>query len=434
VEHWREHAGRAESSRGRLHPCQWQDLYLSGYNGVDVTSAQPNTWQYDPAADSWTDLTGTLPFPHPAGGFAFGVVNNKLYIAGGRDAANTIIRLTWEFDPMAGTYMAKTDEPAIYQSNVPGSAVALNALWVFGGGLPFSIGGGANKAATKAAFPWVFVKTLKDRPKIPATDNQTRFYDPSTDTWGAFSNMNEFRSFPGGAAVGATLVATGGYQGGTTVSSVEAVTACFPTPAPPQCDTGAIQNEGFESGSFAPWVILEQNAAPIVTNTQAHAGTFSGYVGDAPDGFCGFPGVEATGDSSFYQQFTVPAGTRTLSFWHWDCTTDDIFFDWQDAYITDTNGTILQTIFHMCNDNEFWANTVVDMTPYAGQAVRVEFLVHEDGFGDVTGMYVDDVQLTVPCRSPTPTATATATPTPTATPSPRSTPTPRPRPTPVPRP
>ena len=255
-----------------------------------------------------------------------------------------------------------------------------------------------------------------------------------------------------------------------------------PTPTPTAtatpCDTGLIQNEGFETGSFPPWVIDGNNATPVVTNTQAHSGTFSGFAGDAPDGFCGFPGGEALGDSSFYQQFTVPAGTSTLSFWHWDCTTDSITFDWQDAYITDSSGNILQTIFHQCLDGETWINQQVDMTPFAGQTVRIKFLVHEDAFGDLTGMYVDDVVLYQPCGTPsptptatatatatptaaatatatatatptatatatataTPTATATATPTPTPTstprptPTPRSQPTPRGRPTPPPRP
>jgi hypothetical protein len=364
------------------------------------------------------------------------VINNKLYVAGGRDANNTIINLNWEFDPVAGTYTAKANEPGTYQNNVPGSASALNALWVFGGGNPFAIGAGANKAAAKAAFPWAVNKAAfvnGKKPLIPATDNETRFYDPSTDTWGPFSNMNELRSFPGGAAVGGTLVATGGYNGSTTVASVEAVTACFPTPTPPQCDTGAIQNEGFETGSFPPWLIDGTNNSPIVTNTLSHTGTSSAFAGDGGVLFCG-NGIEPTGDSSFYQQFTVPAGTSTLTFWHWDCTTDSITFDWQDSYITDSSGTILQTIFHQCLNGQTWIQQNVDMTPYAGQTVRIKFLVHEDGFGDLTGMYVDDVQLTVPCGSPTPTATATATPTPTATPVPRSTPTPRPRPTPAPRP
>jgi hypothetical protein len=180
-------------------------------------------------------------------------------------------------------------------------------------------------------------------------------------------------------------------------------------------------------------VILDQNATPLVTNVQAHSGTFSGFVGDEPDGYCGFTDFEADGNSSFYQQFTVPAGGGTLSFWHWDCTTDTIDFDWQDAYITDTNGNILVTIFHQCLDTGAWVNQQVDMTPYAGQTVRVEFLVHEDGFGDLAGMFVDDVQLLEVCGTPTPTptATATATPTATATATPTATPTSTPRPPPA---
>ena len=392
-------AGGYSSSTGKIY-------IISGYNTGFVDSAQPNTWAYDPVANSWTDLTGSAPFPHPAGGMAFGGINGKLYIAGGRDAANTIINLNWEYDPVANVYTAKADEPGTYQNNVPGSGAALNALWVFGGGNPFI---GSEAGATRAAFPWAFVKGAKN-PTLPATDNSTRFYDPSTDTWGAFSNMNEVRSFPGGAAIGPMLVAAGGFNGATSVASTEAVTACFPTPTPPQCDTGVIQNEGFETGDFPPWVIDGTNAAPVVTDTLSHSGTFSALAGDNPEvgDFCAETSQEPLGDSSFYQQFTVPAGTSTLSFWHWDCTFDTITFDWQDAYITDSNGNILLTIFHQCLNTQAWVNQTVDMTPYAGQTVRIKFLVHQDGFnppGDVTGMYVDDVQLTAPCGTPTPTPT-----------------------------
>src|SRR6266536_6283929 len=65
------------------------------------------------------------------------------------------------------------------------------------------------------------------------------------------------------------------------------------------------------------------------------------------------------------------------------------------------------------------------MTPFAGQTVRIKFLVHQDGFnppGDVTGMYVDDVSLPGQCGTPTPTPTATPTTTATATPTPTCTP------------
>jgi hypothetical protein len=285
---------------------------------------------------------------------------------------------------------------------------------------------------------------------------------PGTVTGHSFSN--------GDMTVTFTINFTGIFSGTLTASiGAGAITAAAPQTCNTNaafsgnynyvgsvCDSGIIQNGGFETGTFPPWVIDGNNATPVVTNTQAHTGTFSGFAGDAPSGFCG-NAAEVTGDSSFYQQFVVPAGGGTLSFWHKDCTTDSITFDWQDAYITDSNGTILQTIFHVC-DTVDWTNQQVDMTPYAGQTVRIKFLVHEDGFGDLTGMYVDDAALFVPCGTPTPTptatatatatptatatATATATPTATATvtptatpaPTPRVTPTPRPRPTPPPRP
>jgi hypothetical protein len=173
---------------------------------------------------------------------------------------------------------------------------------------------------------------------------------------------------------------------------------------------------------------------PVVTTNQAHSGTYSAFAGDGGVNYCGFPFPEPFGDSSFYQQFTVPAGGGTLSFWYWTCTTDSITFDWQDAYITNSNGNILQTIFHQCSDNEAWDNQTVNMGPYAGTTVRIKFLVHEDGANELTGMYVDDVQLLEPCGIPSPTPTVTPTPTPTPTLTPRGTPPPRPRPTPPPRP
>lgn len=216
-----------------------------------------------------------------------------------------------------------------------------------------------------------------------------------------------------------------------------------PTPTPtPTCPPGQlIENGGFETGDFTGWVIDGTNNPPLVVNTLSHSGTFSALIGGdgTPQGHCP-SGAEPTGDSSFYQQFTVPVNGGTLTFWHWDCFPDDIDFDYQDAYITDSNGNILQTIFHLQDQSRTWLKEAVDMAPYAGQTVRIKFLVHQDGFGDITDMFVDDVQLSVPCPSPTPTATATATftatptPTPRATPTPRNQPTPRLRPTPGPRP
>jgi hypothetical protein len=122
----------------------------------------------------------------------------------------------------------------------------------------------------------------------------------------------------------------------------------------PTCTPGErIVNGDFETGDFTDWVIDGIDTLPVVTNTNAHSGTYSAFAGGHPPTFCGFS-TETPGNSSFYQQFTVPVSGGTLSFWHWDCSNDDIAFDWQDAYITDTSGNILRTIFHQCLNGQTW--------------------------------------------------------------------------------
>jgi bacillopeptidase F (M6 metalloprotease family) len=194
--------------------------------------------------------------------------------------------------------------------------------------------------------------------------------------------------------------------------------------------TGSYASQELESDlpGAAHLVVAKTTASPHSGSYMALAGNISGH--------------EPSGDSSFYQELTVPAGGGILNFWHWDYTIDAFGIDYQDAYITDGHGTILQTIFHQASNEQTWLNQEVDLAPYAGQTIRVRFLVHQEGFVDSTAMYVDDVGLFVngsclsgsPTPTPTVTPTATPSPTPSVTPTPRSIPTPRARPTPAPRP
>ena len=152
------------------------------------------------------------------------------------------------------------------------------------------------------------------------------------------------------------------------------------------CAGNVVQNPGFETGTLPPWTVLGTNPPPVVSNAQAHTGTYSALLGTVS-------GSEPLGDGSMYQQITVPASGGNLTFWYYPGSQDSLAFDWQDAYITDASGTILATIFHQCLNTQTWTQQTFDMTPYAGQTVRIEFLVHQDGFGDDTYMYVDDVSL-----------------------------------------
>ena len=154
-----------------------------------------------------------------------------------------------------------------------------------------------------------------------------------------------------------------------------------------------IVNGGFETGGSAPWVVLSAQPAPVVSTTVAHTGSYSYALGSFGPG-------ETPGDASVYQTITVPAEGGTLSYWYKPTTVDNITFDWQDAYITNTSGTILTTLMHVCSNTNVWTQVTFNMAPYAGQTVRVEFLVHGDNAGDPTNMYVDDVVLNGPGGAP----------------------------------
>jgi N-acetylneuraminic acid mutarotase len=279
-------------------PASGKIYVLSGYNSGQVTSAQPNTWEYDPVADSWTDLTGTVQFPHPTGGAAFGVINNKLYVAGGRDATNTVINLTWEFDPTGPVYNAKTDEPGTFQNNVPGSGAAQNVLWVFGGGNPFSAANGSKTTFSRMGAPtrqdssgWSrFQKFLGV--KQPATDTSGRFYDPATDTWTSSPNMTALRSFPASGAIGSNLIiAAGGFNGSTTVASAETENVCAqqgtPSPTPTGTPGCIVVNGGFETGSLPPWTDTgDTSFTGVGPPAIPHSGSFALFSGPSTsDGF-----------------------------------------------------------------------------------------------------------------------------------------------------
>jgi len=148
-----------------------------------------------------------------------------------------------------------------------------------------------------------------------------------------------------------------------------------------------IVNGGFETGTFSPWTILSSMPTPVVSNVGPHSGTFDALMGDLNP-------PESLGDSSILSNLTapLPAGAM-LSFWWNGFTTDSIVFDWQDAYITNAAGTILATVMHQCLTTGTYLNVNYSLAAFAGQQVRVEFLVHSDGFGDVTNMRVDDVSI-----------------------------------------
>src|SRR4029453_12221126 len=94
-------------------------------------------------------------------------------------------------------------------------------------------------------------------------------------------------------------------------------------------------------------------------------------------------------------QSIFPAAGGPLSSWGGGGPRGSLPRDYQDVYVTNTSGAILAPIQNTCVSTG-WVHKTFNMTPYAGQTVRIKFLVHQNGAGDNTWMYADDISLISP--------------------------------------
>ena len=208
-------------------------IYLvGGYSTGNITPAFLQTWEYDPVANTFNTSRMSIPAAAGFGGAASGVINGHLYVAGGRDANNTVIATTWDYNIATDTWTARANMPSA--DNVPGSAVIGGKLWVFGGGNPFSGSAASPKSANKGLRAW-FNRLLR-----PDTTDALLLYDPATDTWSSGPSLIQQRAFPAGTHVGNTAVAVGGYTGASTTTSVEinVTGGGCPSPTPTATPTG----------------------------------------------------------------------------------------------------------------------------------------------------------------------------------------------------
>jgi hypothetical protein len=184
------------------------------------------------------------------------------------------------------------------------------------------------------------------------------------------------------AATGTSTVTITGTSG----STVKTTTITLAVTAP---SSQLIQNGGFETGTLANWT-TGGVYSPFVETVQKHSGTYSAQLSASS-------GTEPNGDSSIYQTITIPstATKATLTFYYWPSTTDTITYDWQEAQVQNTSGTMLAQIMKVCSNAMAWTPVTYDLTSYKGQTIRVYFNDHGDGYGDLTYMYLDDVTVTV---------------------------------------
>ena len=184
------------------------------------------------------------------------------------------------------------------------------------------------------------------------------------------------------ATTGTSTVTVTGTSGTITHTTTIALTITAPS-------TQLIQNGGFETGTLANWT-TGGAALPTISTVQKHSGSFSALAGASS-------GSEPNGDDFLYQSITIPstATKATLTFWYWPSTTDTITYDWQEAQVQNTSGTMLAQIMKVCSNAQAWTQVTYDLTSYKGQTIRIYFNDHQDGFGDLTYMYLDDISVNV---------------------------------------
>lgn len=179
----RSYGGAAAAIDGKL----WVIATPEGADGN--FTGETRLFRYDPATDTWAERE---PAPHHQHRAAVGVINGKLYVAGGM--AKTIRNeVTYEYDPVPwgeldvhdpATNVWTTRKSMTTARYGAAGGVIDGKLYVAGG-----IGTGYS------------------------TVSSMEMYDPATNTWGKRAKMLTARGGTGAAVVGGKLYVVGGKGG-----------------------------------------------------------------------------------------------------------------------------------------------------------------------------------------------------------------------------
>jgi hypothetical protein len=150
-----------------------------------------------------------------------------------------------------------------------------------------------------------------------------------------------------------------------------------------------VSNGGFENG-LAGWSVDIAVPPPVVGTERPHSGANAVLLGTITGT------TEPLGDVQISQVMTLdPNSNVTLGFWEWPFTTDSVTFDQEYVRVTPINppgATVV--LMNEARNDQTYIHREFDLSAFAGQTIKLTFGVHQDGFGDVTGVFVDDITLT----------------------------------------
>jgi len=218
----------------------------------------------------------------------------------------------------------------------------------------------------------------------------TRFTDTSTDSDGSVV-AHTWQFGDGTTGTGAnpshTYTAAGIYNVSETVKDNHSANSISTQPV----TIGALQllgNSGFETGTAAPWNITPK--VLLNNSMRAHTGKWFAEIGN------GAPGPDT---DHVAQSVTIPSGktSATLSF-YLNISTTDLYVADDRLYVKvySAAGVQLATLatYSNLNASGLYVLHNLDMTPYIGQKVQIDF-VGINNATDETKWDLDDVTLNV---------------------------------------
>ncbi len=182
-----------------------------------------------------------------------------------------------------------------------------------------------------------------------------------------------------------------------------------------------VVNGSFETGNFLGWTRgqqygcdFPQYAGPsgpyeAVVTGNATDGNWSARIGKwtqvYTEGLHGppMPGEEPCGYNYIYQDIEIPQGNPELTFSYNVQEYDTAAWSWFDMFIKNpTTGANLATVVNRAGKpgydygtywNGGWQNTTFNLTPWAGQTIRLWLGVRQDGWGDQIATWIDNVSI-----------------------------------------